>query len=487
MKDEMNIENFEQFLKNQTDKHRMYPGDQVWRNINKQLHGNSRWPALTFAAILTGALLTAGLIFLHPDKDLFRLPPTATIDANGIDKNILSNKGVVKNPVIVDITTLKQVDEKTVMYTFNTPAVNKIVENSLTTVVISDLPVETVLVNEPLKENIAGNTSINEKIIAKNDFQSDAGLLQPALKVVPNSHIINNSGDNDLVINNNSKLETATNSGLDDVAQENEMTQSGESLLSKENPISKKMILNRFNIQIYGGSNISYRRLSEPASYDYHFPYNAALTADPRKNVNNFVNQRPSIGFEFGSALSYALNDRLKIKVGLQFNFRQYYIDAHRGSGTESAVLLLNNSATAAPDSVIVYSAIQNRDGFNPISLQNRNYQLGLPVGIDWTFAEGRKVNFSFGATIQPTYQLNTNMYMVTSDYKSYVQQPNMVRRWNFNAGAEAMANFNAGGLKWQIGPQFRYQMMPTQIKSYSIHENLIDYGIKFGVIKQLK
>jgi len=492
MIDENNIDDFEQFLKNQADKHRMYPSDQIWRNINQQLHGNSRWPALTFAAILTGALLTAGLIFLHPEKDLFKLPTVAVTETTATNK-IATGKKNIKAPATVDITSLKPVDEKTVIYPFNTPALveaqNDYVYSNLSVVQITE--VETAVLSGSVKNEIAISGIVNanlnfsdkgvhpvvEQTIGSYKNKTSETLLGSGVGILSDDDV---ETYDETKAGNSSSENTTINAG-NDLGYEIQ-----ESFLADEKAIVSRKKTNRFSVQMYGGSNISYRRLSEPESYDYHFPYNPAITADPRKNVNNYVSQRAAIGFEFGTAIAYALTDRVKIKAGIQFNLRQYHIDAFK-SVAEPAVLLISNSSTLTTDSVMVYSSVRNNVGSKPITIQNRYFQIGLPVGIDWTFVEGRKVNFSFGATLQPTYQINTNMYMITSDYKNYVQQPNMVRRWNFNAGAEAMANFSAGGLKWQVGPQLRYQMMPTQSKSLSVHEHLIDYGVKVGIVKQLK
>ena len=491
MIDENNINDFEQFLKNQADKHRMYPSDQIWRNINQQLHGNSRWPALTFAAILTGALLTAGLIFLHPEKDLFKLPTVAVTELTTTNTTAANQKNV-KNKATVDITSLKPVDEKTVIYPFNTPVLVEAQNDNVYShpEEVPTIAAETALLSGPVKNELA-----NSGIISANLNFSDKDI-QPVVEqiIVSSKRKTSETSLGSGVITGDDDIETFDETRLATSSVENTNINAGndlgyetqESFWGNEKAIGSKKKANRFSLQIYGGSNISYRRLSEPESYDYHFPYNPAITADPRKNVNNFVSQRAAIGFEFGTALAYAITDRIKIKAGIQFNLRQYNIDAFK-SGVEPAVLLISNSSTLTTDSVMVFSSVRNNVGSKPITIQNRYFQIGLPVGIDWTFVEGRKVNFSLGATIQPTYQLNTNMYMITSDYKNYVQQPNMVRRWNFNAGAEAMANFSAGGLKWQVGPQLRYQMMPTQSKSLSVHEHLIDYGVKVGIVKQLK
>ncbi|HEX8460910.1 MAG TPA: hypothetical protein VF623_05755, partial [Segetibacter sp.] len=50
MEDKFDPDNFEEFLQQQVRNQRMYPNDAVWRDINKKLHGEKRWPALTIAA-----------------------------------------------------------------------------------------------------------------------------------------------------------------------------------------------------------------------------------------------------------------------------------------------------------------------------------------------------------------------------------------------------------------------------------------------------
>ncbi|MEO7312576.1 MAG: outer membrane beta-barrel protein [Chitinophagaceae bacterium] len=480
----MNLDDFEQFLKNQTDKHRMYPSDQIWRNINQQLHGNSRWPALTFAAILTGAILTAGLIFLHPNKDLFKIPQATTVGINGEANQRVTYSSNGEKTADKGINTLKPVDDKTAMYSFNKPTVSEVAKSNKTQQIISAVvPVGSTIISDGNKT--APALSLNSSGYSKNlngkEFQPVADLQSGLVTSADAGNSIINegaTGTGEGPATNLKVAEITLSSPVDDM----DKTQ----LPRVDAPqVPKKVLVNRFSVEVYGGSNISYRMLNERASSDYHFPYNSALTADPRKNINNLVTQRASIGFEFGAVVSYDLTERLKVKAGLQFNLRQYTIAAVKVAA-EPAVLLMNNSPLAI-DSVIVYSSVRNADGGNALTIHNRYYQLALPVGLDWTFAEGRRVNFSLGATFQPTYQLNTNMYMLTSDYKNYVQQPDMVRRWNFNAGAEAMANFTAGGLKWQIGPQVRYQLLPTQNKSFSVQEHLIDYGVKVGIVKQLK
>ena len=97
------------------------------------------------------------------------------------------------------------------------------------------------------------------------------------------------------------------------------------------------------------------------------------------------------------------------------------------------------------------------------------------------------KLQFSIAGTIQPTYLLNSNNYLLTTDYAYYTREPSLYRRWNVNGGLEAFISYQIGGLRWQIGPQFRYQLLSTYNDNYPLKENLMEYGIKIGITKIIR
>src|SRR3954466_15011509 len=58
----------EDFLRQQADEHRMYPSDKLWRNIQLTLHGETRWPALTYISIFIIASLVASTLLMKPEE-----------------------------------------------------------------------------------------------------------------------------------------------------------------------------------------------------------------------------------------------------------------------------------------------------------------------------------------------------------------------------------------------------------------------------------
>jgi hypothetical protein len=60
-----------------------------------------------------------------------------------------------------------------------------------------------------------------------------------------------------------------------------------------------------------------------------------------------------------------------------------------------------------------------------------------------------------------------------------------MIRKWNINTSIGVLASYQIEkGTKLQFEPQYRYQLMSTYKKRYSIAENIYHWGIKLGVVK---
>ena len=60
---------FEKYLKEEADSYRMYPSDRVWRNIQHEIHGYRRWPALTIIAVFIISALVVGTVLVKPHKE----------------------------------------------------------------------------------------------------------------------------------------------------------------------------------------------------------------------------------------------------------------------------------------------------------------------------------------------------------------------------------------------------------------------------------
>lgn len=90
-------------------------------------------------------------------------------------------------------------------------------------------------------------------------------------------------------------------------------------------------------------------------------------------------------------------------------------------------------------------------------------------------------------STLQPTYLIAGTGYMLTNDYKNYIKAPEFLKSFNINYGFETFVRVKSKNSEFQLGPQLRYQLLSNAKESYPIKEHLIDYGIKFGFIKNLR
>jgi hypothetical protein len=202
----------------------------------------------------------------------------------------------------------------------------------------------------------------------------------------------------------------------------------------------------------------------------------------------NWVNHSPALGFEFGGSLLYRVTRNLTIKGGLQFNFSRYKILAY-ASKPQQATSSLNTpyGYYNYMDSVIsTQQSASNIGAKTQESLNTDYYQLSAPIGFELRVLGNERLQFNIGGTVQPSYLLNTNSYMLTSDYSYYTKEPSLFRRWNVSGGIEAFLSYQMGPVRWQVGPEFHYQFLSTYNSSYPINENLKGYGLKIGITKQL-
>ena len=112
-------------------------------------------------------------------------------------------------------------------------------------------------------------------------------------------------------------------------------------------------------------------------------------------------------------------------------------------------------------------------------------YQISVPIGIQWDMIKGKHFGINTEASVQPTFTLNTNTYLLTTDYNHYADGTDFIRKWNINSSAGLNFTYKSGTTSWQIGPQIRYQHLPTYSNLYPIKEFLIDYGVRLGFTKQ--
>lgn len=491
MKHSFDLDNFESFLSEQADRHRMYPGDRVWRSIQRQIHGTDRWPALTFGSILTLATLAVVLTISYPKRNLFT-NPTAAKDFAQVTA-VVGNEAVRNSPAssVQNISAYEGIDARPAYPSVSATAGFSLVKTEENMVPLTPAShnntadglaaVETVAPAAGAEEVVtsAGASIITYLPAEETGAQFTAGRLLPLLSsVLPQT----NAG---LYMVNEATAEFTQS-----LAQSNETLGANAFLRTTMGygPVNAGSVRNkrdRWSLQLYATPSISYRYLLEDKKYvDDPSAINGPLAPYLTHPVNEFVRHKAKMGVEAGASILYSITDNFRLKTGLQLNYRQYGIQAF-ATFMQPAILTLNRSNGV--DSLIRYSNISAQNGYRALNLSSNSLQVAVPIGFDLKMAQFKNIGFYLSATGQLTYQIANNSYILSADYKNYLKQPDLDRNFNINTAVEAFLSFDAGGVTWQAGPQIRYQMLPGTTSAYPIREHLIDYGLKVGVVKTLK
>ncbi len=241
----------------------------------------------------------------------------------------------------------------------------------------------------------------------------------------------------------------------------------------------------RFSTLVYLTPSVGYRILNKNNNFE---PVNALLIRSSATSVDadDAISQQAALNLESGATAILDITRKLRIKAGVQFNYTNYISFAERLSHPTQTNVLLNDLETGNTMLFPFSTSYGNQGSENRARLNNKTAQFSIPIGADYKLAGNDKFKWYIGATIQPTYVAGGTAYLVSSDYKHYVEVPSMLRTWNLNAGFESMVSYKTkGGSVINIGPQFRYQLLSTYSNRYTYTENLYNVGVKFGITRK--
>lgn len=458
---------FEELIKEKADQYKMYPSDKVWRGIDKALRSRRRWYWTGFVVLLSGVSYFAITELMTPAK-----PVKAT---------------QVQAPAPQPKVTAEQL----VPFSSNiSPDNSKLQAIPANQIVTSDLLVED-------SGNITAAFEIPLRFLPGNEDaspQQKAAFLISGLEPLGLDEQYNIELSWPMVYSGNPAQQISEPNGknkitLHPVTPATEPEEK-ESINWFEDNAAIRLTgrPKRISWQLAFSPTVNYRKLTggnsaKLLSQSQNIPMALRIDGD----IDRLVNHKPALGFELGTHAILPLGNRVSFKGGVQFNYSKYDIRAYKVP-SERATIALNSRIEGLPgDPLTSFTDIRNFGGNSVEELKNQYYQLSMPVGFEVRIFGNEKLQFNVASTIQPTYLLNKNTYLITTDYKNYTKAPSLVRRWNVNAGAEAFVSYSKGDVKWQIGPQFRYQLLSSYRDEYPIKEYLMEYGIKVGITKTIR
>jgi hypothetical protein len=448
------LDAFEEFILDEVNEHKMYPSGRVWDNIRTEVHGNKSWPALTIIALTVLVALTVST-FIVTQKSM------PILHTSNLSKTKNSSQAIEK-PFTTYHSSAQIIPSK---HTTTTPINKHAAQVSLSK--LEDKPI------------IGTTASYATNDINTLDFSTDINAT--------NDSLVNTkmqSFEVGTIISSNNSKNSINHNALLPALIHQQVNHSFEIDANATTIVKKK----KYSVQFYATPSVSFRVLSDQKVKELiqpsliAIPINAPLAQSP--TFNQAVRHKPDIGLELGFTLNYAITRKLQFKTGLQLNIRQYQIDTYE-TGANTATLALVNAGRV--QTVSVMSSYNNNVGFRPAHLYNKVYQIAMPIGLDYQLIKFKKFGIHTQASIQPTYNMNKNVYLLSTDYANYAAGNDYVRKWNINTSAGIQFSYQKGNTIWQLGPQIRYQTLPTYNNPYPIKENLIDYGFRIGWSKQFK
>jgi hypothetical protein len=448
-------EEFEQFLKQKSDQYKMYPSDRVWNNVYKSLHNTRRWTVLGIVLFfITGTALVSREVLLHNYTQVAQQVNASLVVP--VFSSQLSN-GLANQEDQVQLMGSHHKPFKT--YTLR--------KNDLAVLSPANPPAD-----------------LTNRVAASDNNTSSSIAFKPASELQP--MLFNNSGTSVTTESGNLRFnivinQSATNTSPKTITKvDTEKEENPKLTIQNYNGSIGAAKNSKWSLQLYASPIVSYRRLSNLNNRsDKYVP----VAINYAGNLDNYVHHKPAVGFEVGTKVQYEISKSLHLYAGAQLNYSRYYIDAFNYH-SEKASIALNNSQVA--DTVSNYTSIRNFDGYSPEQLQNQYFQLSVPVGAELRLLGNKRLQLSIAGAIQPTYLISSDSYLISSDYKNYIQNPDLARRFNVHTNFEAFVSYKLGGLKWQIGPQFRYQLFSSYSDKYPIREYLTEFGIKLGITKTI-
>lgn len=506
---ERNLHNdpFERFLKDSVEDFRMYPSRRVWTSLYNNLHPGKRWPSMPVSLLLICAIIFIGFSNTNEtgrqasnNQAIFSSKKSsALLAANQSNAGSLSERS--EQPSLLS----KQKAGSNFQDTKNTGGL--IQENQTTN---ADARAATANLKQPsVKSN--GSTAANSRKRKKSysEGQARVGLENTAAtdyaateKSKQDAPAFSNPVEQQPL-----SVRTISGDGRPEpggFAAESPSAERKAPFIAKEKSLlltqendrpwiddhafynrRKDRNANRLSYQMYITPSIGYRTFKknspDPVSS------NNTATGNLAQDIPHGISHSPALNLEGGYSVLYSLGKTIRLKGGVQVNYSSYRINAQLLNHPMATSMYVNDPVTGQVGTVFMASSVANvQGGEQERRFSNSSFQLSVPIGADLRLAGNNRFQWFAGATIQPTYVLSGNAYMISADMKNYVFNANFLRNWNLNAGFETFITYRVNNMVTvNAGPQFRYQFRSSFNDRYTYDEKLYNLGIKLGIIQQ--
>jgi hypothetical protein len=286
-------EELEELLKEKSDQYLLYPSDNVWKSIQRELHPRNGWLTVSFAVLLL----------------------LASVTAIWVKKETHNNQVPSSKPTAYQFVELPSV----------------IIRSSISAK--SSLP---VLLNQTEQKSALAREIVQ---VEKNFREEDSPMQPPIQLTAPKIGELSMN----IAFSTPSKIKENRTFWQNALA----------SVVQQAKKIGKSVSWQVYVTPSWGYRKLEGE--ASLNSYQYSV-YSYSTNAPLARNVKDAVNHRPGMGFEAGMVMFYPINKRLSLKAGFQANYHQYGIDAYSGY-PEMATYAMNNagSYTTPINAVSIY------------------------------------------------------------------------------------------------------------------------------------
>lgn len=536
MERRFDMTDFEQSLKDHADQFVMEPSKRVWHGIYNNLHPGSTWPSITVGLVFLFTFVTIG--YLNNTKQI----PDNSIP--GITKKVATpqNQVTSQNPGAAAvnagnvpgskkypaINSRHSIAANTGSLRENrTIAANEVAdENEGSTIVANSSStyqsINTIPGQTEKKNQTDGTSPVNNKLPIDNQEsitnptkktfiarglspqkEYERIILHAALRKAKEPAFIVNH--NKSVTNSNVSSIALTNGVFESLpetpahaADQSGIIHTGESIAV---PGTYNPVLNKGNkdgknkpVAIHKKKNakITWRYFATPTVSSVLFrgkaiPENTNQNFSPniiqpeQNGRNRLYNAR--LGYEAGAEITYSFIKDWAFISGVTLSYSGYNVISNQVHPT-FANLMLTDEQTGIVYAKSYITHYGNGEGQNQILLSNKSVQLTLPVGLQFVLWGNKNAKITLASTIGPSIVLKSNAYILSSDGRNYVSDPDLLRKLNASGHLASYVTFSTKKIKWQVGPSVRYQILSSYEKYYPVKEHLIDYGIRIGIFR---
>ncbi len=360
--------------------------------------------------------------------------------------------------------------------------------------------------------NISNNGDINNTIVANNATNAKKTFINRNSSTSPanekvlteqnDTYISNNTNDeikssemtNQLISISENKIispTVAANTTKNDiiklkensiVTEQKKTIKSDENLTNKNNTTNKQTVLSKLkqntNINYYVTPSIGYRTLNKLSdNKGSSIPTSSFASNISIANVDAQPTDEKALNLEAGVSMSYKLSKRFHLKTGLQVNYTNFVSKVNDLGHPIQSFLSVSGTQQNG------YRSSQYTTSKGGTDLNKTNFQVAIPIGVDFKIIGNEKIKWFIGTTFQPTYIVSGNAYVISQDGKNYINEKSLLRKINFNTALESYLSIKtSNNIILNVGPQVRYQLLSTFKKDYNYIENRYNVGIKIGV-----